>query len=426
MLVENPLVYGEYSISFTSFSVLLFIAIGYLMPQLIALKTYAISKIFGIEKREVSLAVGPVFLGILIFVASFFYSTAGIFLLSLGLWSNVLINKGQGKNLALFSLGILMVYPFLEMGGIDFVDITLGKTIEGLLFGVFAVLFISRMAQSSKMRMLSPIISLILTMLLLALSLILGTQKSDLGGVDAFVAAVYGMSILILASAEKEWKSTIFLAVVLTGIIVIPLTSTIEERPDEIVSEGTNKVSLEPSVATVDPFEQKGGDLSLIPGDYSISDENMEFTFELGPKGGRTKGKFKALKGDVSIDGNVEKSKFKVELNVADLSTMNKFRDESLMGEEYFNVIKFPSISFSSKKLTAKGDGYEIQGEFTMMGITKPQTVSIELISEKGPNEMLTLIGKGAIDRTLFGMKPDPKEGNVVDFQFKIQLKPLR
>lgn len=421
LLVEKPMVYGEYSISFGAISVLSFIALGFLVPYIVDLKTKIISKIFGQEQKELAVAIGPVLLGVLLFSASFFHSIAGGFLVSLGLWSNVLLNKGQGKNLALFSLGILLVHPFLSIGKIDVVDLTLGKSIEGLLFGAFAVLFVGRMLKAKKLTTFAPLLGTILTMLLMAFILILGTQKADFGGVDSFIAALYGMSILFLANDRHEWKSTVFMSVVLVGLVVAPLTLG-EEQTNELVAnqEVKNETSKVVEEA-IDPFAQTGASLADIAGDYTIDEKNLEFVFELGPKGGRTKGKFKAIKGSVSVKEEVEKSVFDVQLNVADLTTMNKFRDESLMGAEYFNVAKYPSITFKSKKLVKKDDGYELQGEFTMMGIKKAQNVLIELVSSK-EGGVPSLIGKGAVDRTLFGMKPDPKEGNVVDFQFKIQL----
>lgn len=342
--------------------------------------------------------------------------------MTIGLWSGVMLHKGQGKNLALFSLGLLLAYPFLSLGNVDAVDITLGKTIEGLLFGAFAVLFATKASTRSSKLMLSSLISILLVMFLFAFLLILGTQKTDFGGVDAFVAGIYGMALMFLASSETEWKSPVFISVILTGLIVAPMTidATLDST-DPITtqkSQGSNvKIEVE-----LDPFDQKGIELNALSGKYAIDEKNMDFTFELGPKGGRTKGKFKAIKGSVYILSPLGNSEFDVRLNVADLSTMNKFRDESLMGEEYFNAARFPEMTFKSKKLIPKDDAYELTGEFIMMGVKKPQVVTVKLFSGTETGSQPVLIGKGSVDRTSFGMKPDPKEGNVVDFQFNIQL----
>lgn len=422
VVVDQPLVYGEYAVSFSSYSTLLFIGLGYLLPQMINLKSLAVTRILGVEKNDVSLTVGPAILGIVLFAATFFHSTAGLFLVSIGLWAGVLLHKGQGKNLALFSLGMLMVHPFLSMANLDAIDLTLGKTIEGLLFGAFSVLFVIKMSTRSSKQILSSLISSLMVMFLFAFLLILGTQKTDFGGVDAFIAGIYGMSLMFLASNETEWKSTIFISVILTGLIVVPMTvDTKVDSIDRLVVQNTT-VSKSTAEKVLDPFDQKGLELNSIVGMYTIDEKNMDFTFELGPKGGRTKGKFKALKGSVNILNPLANSEFDVQLNVADLSTLNKFRDESLMGEEYFNVTKFPGMSFKSKKLNSKDDAYELAGEFTMMGVKKQQVVTIKLVSGNESGSTPVLIGKGTVDRTLFGMKPDPKEGNVVDFQFTIQL----
>lgn len=422
VFVDQPLVYGEYSVSFGTFNSLLFIALGYFVPQMINLKYRAVSQLFVVDRNDVLLAIGPVILGVMLFAATFFHSTAGLFLVTIGLWAGVLLHHGQGKNLALFSLGILLVHPFISLGNIDTVDITLGKTIEGLLFGAFSVLFVIKLSTGSSKQVLSSLISVVLVMLLFTLVLILGTQKADLGGVDAYIAGIYGMSLMFLATSETEWKSTVFVSVILSGLIVVPLTiDPSSEISRTLTNQDSKSVGVTP--AEIDPFNQKGLDLGAVTGEYTVDDKNVDFTFELGPKGGRTKGKFKSLKGEINILDPLENSKFDIQLNVSDLTTMNKFRDESLFGEEYFNVTKFPEMSFKSQKLISKNDSYELIGEFVMMGVKKPQTVTIKLISDKdevsaGP----VLIGKGSIDRTLFGMKPDPKEGNIVDFQFEIKL----
>ena len=75
--------------------------------------------------------------------------------------------------------------------------------------------------------------------------------------------------------------------------------------------------------------------------------------------------------------------------------------------------------------MVAEDDYYTISGDFEMLGIKQNVDVNVKYLgkNEKG---VPILIGKSSLDRTLFGMKPDPKEGNVVDFQFKIELLEIK
>jgi polyisoprenoid-binding protein YceI len=72
-----------------------------------------------------------------------------------------------------------------------------------------------------------------------------------------------------------------------------------------------------------------------------------------------------------------------------------------------------------------RNDYYVLSGNFEMLGNKKELEVEIKYIG-KNENGTPVLIGKSSLDRTLFGMQPDPKEGNVVDFQFKIELLKIK
>ena len=54
-----------------------------------------------------------------------------------------------------------------------------------------------------------------------------------------------------------------------------------------------------------------------------------------------------------------------------------------------------------------------------MLGVTKVIVVSLQRIDLNGRK---ILIGSGKIDRTLFGMTPDASEGNLVSFNYQVEL----
>jgi polyisoprenoid-binding protein YceI len=57
-----------------------------------------------------------------------------------------------------------------------------------------------------------------------------------------------------------------------------------------------------------------------------------------------------------------------------------------------------------------------------MLGVSKEVKVQLKYVGNNETTSQPILVGKSSIDRTQFGMKPDSKEGNVVDFEFKIEL----
>ena len=142
--------------------------------------------------------------------------------------------------------------------------------------------------------------------------------------------------------------------------------------------------------------------------------------FELG-KRGETKGKFKKVNGTINIANDIEKSSVSINLSLKDFTTKNAMRDDHLMSDEYFNEKKYPGMKYRATKLKSLGsDMYELQGKFTMLGVTQDIPVKLKRIELEGKK---VLIGSGELDRTKFGMTPSATEGNVVKFKYQLELK---
>lgn len=110
-------------------------------------------------------------------------------------------------------------------------------------------------------------------------------------------------------------------------------------------------------------------------------------------------GTFSGVKGTILFDAkNIEKSEIELSLNSNSVNTNNKERDKHLKKEDYFNVEKFPLITFKSTKLSKKIglNKYLLSGNLTIKGITK--TVELEItLSEK--DSKLTLKGTLELNR---------------------------
>jgi polyisoprenoid-binding protein YceI len=79
-------------------------------------------------------------------------------------------------------------------------------------------------------------------------------------------------------------------------------------------------------------------------------------------------------------------------------------KDSKLKGRHFFNVKQYPLITFLSKKTLQTGPNtFEVQGDFTMRGVSKPETLALT-VSGAGTGSG-TIKGKMAIDRKDYGMK---------------------
>ena len=69
---------------------------------------------------------------------------------------------------------------------------------------------------------------------------------------------------------------------------------------------------------------------------------------------------------------------FELMVDVASIDTAVKQRDDHLRSPDFFEVAKFPKMTFRSKSITAAGkDRYKLSGDLMIHGMTKPITADL-------------------------------------------------
>jgi polyisoprenoid-binding protein YceI len=63
---------------------------------------------------------------------------------------------------------------------------------------------------------------------------------------------------------------------------------------------------------------------------------------------------------------------------VESIDSRNPKRDQHLKSPDFFNAKQFPTLSFKSRKVEGSGDVYQVSGDFTLHGVTKPITVEFK------------------------------------------------
>lgn len=100
-------------------------------------------------------------------------------------------------------------------------------------------------------------------------------------------------------------------------------------------------------------------------------------------------GRFNDFNGTIVYDDkNLAKSSVKVTIKAASVNTDNTARDNDLRSANFLDVEKFPEITFQSKSVEKKGDGYVAHGTLTIRGVAKdvdlPFTLSGPLNTPRG------------------------------------------
>jgi polyisoprenoid-binding protein YceI len=91
-------------------------------------------------------------------------------------------------------------------------------------------------------------------------------------------------------------------------------------------------------------------------------------------------GSFLKSSGKVTLDREAKKGTVDVTIDAASIRTQDPTRlDAVVKGEKYFNVEKYPTITFHSNDVRFDGDKVvAVNGELTMLGVTKPVMLTVE------------------------------------------------
>ena len=118
------------------------------------------------------------------------------------------------------------------------------------------------------------------------------------------------------------------------------------------------------------------------------------------------KGKFNEFSGQILLEGSALKEA-KGTIQTKSVDTGNSRRDDDLRSPSFFDVAKYPTITFESKRVDKKGDRTVLVGDYTMHGVTKELSLPIKL---KGPvkdpwgNTRIGLQASAKLSRKDYGM----------------------
>jgi polyisoprenoid-binding protein YceI len=153
---------------------------------------------------------------------------------------------------------------------------------------------------------------------------------------------------------------------------------------------------------------------------YNIDPTHTVPYFDIDHLGFATmRGRFDRATGKFTIDRAARTGMVEITIPTAGVSTGDsergsrpRTRDEHLRTVDFFNVAEFPNMTFKSTKVIFKGDEpAAIEGELTLLGVTKPITLHLERwkcgadIRTQGKRYQCGGNASGSFKRSEFGMK---------------------
>lgn len=118
-------------------------------------------------------------------------------------------------------------------------------------------------------------------------------------------------------------------------------------------------------------------------------------------------GRFTKFEGKADLADTFEKSRFNVKIDSASIDTAVVKRDEHLRSPDFFDVQKFPTITFETIEVKGKPESFKLTGNLSIHGVTKKVTLDAKLqgpVNDGFGNDRISLEAKAKINRKDFGL----------------------
>ena len=143
---------------------------------------------------------------------------------------------------------------------------------------------------------------------------------------------------------------------------------------------------------------------------YKIDPVHSAISFKVRHFFSYVNGRFGKFEGTINVDpDHPEKSSVTATIDAASVDTKNDRRDSDLRSDHFFDVAKYPTITFKSKSVKQTGaDSGDILGDLTMHGVTKEITLHVKFLGK----------GTGMMGKPISGWQvtPDPIKRSEVRF----------
>lgn len=143
----------------------------------------------------------------------------------------------------------------------------------------------------------------------------------------------------------------------------------------------------------------------------------------------KVRGHFREFAGTIVTGAAPLDSSVTATIKSASIDTNQEQRDGHIRSADFLDVENNPEITFTSTGLRQHGDDFQLDGDLTLRGVTKPITLALELAG-LGPDASggtrIGLSAKGSVLRSEFGMAFHPMMetgGAVVSDKLEVHLE---
>ncbi|MFE3201982.1 YceI family protein [Embleya sp. NPDC055664] len=118
-----------------------------------------------------------------------------------------------------------------------------------------------------------------------------------------------------------------------------------------------------------------------IAGNWTIDPVHSDVSFSVRHLGvAKVRGRFDTFEGSIVTAENPLESSVTASIETASVNSNNKMRDDHIRNEDFLDTDGFPTLTFTSTGVRAESAlVYQVDGDLTLRGVTKPVTLELEL-----------------------------------------------
>ena len=125
------------------------------------------------------------------------------------------------------------------------------------------------------------------------------------------------------------------------------------------------------SVATIPGYLVGTWNIDPVHSDVSFSVRHMMVS--------KVKGRFGSFSGTIVTAESPLESTVTAEIDLNSIDTNNAQRDDHIRSADFFEVEKYPTMTFRSTAIEPAGDDFVLHGELSLKGHTRPVALQLEL-----------------------------------------------
>ena len=149
--------------------------------------------------------------------------------------------------------------------------------------------------------------------------------------------------------------------------------------------------------------------LPLAPGPWTVDKNHSSVLFVIRHLGlSNVRGRFDTFESTLDVGETLDSVSVTADVDLSSVDTNNADRDAHLRTADFFDTEKHQTMSFRSTGITGQGEDYELVGDLTIAGVTKPLPLDVEFHgTEVFPGDQSTHAGfsaTGQIKRSDFGI----------------------